>query len=222
MMNQWPGGLGAMPSGMPNVPPEMLSQMMRDPAMQQAMRAMLSNPQMMQAMLANHPMLQGMPEAQRAAVMQQMADPNVLNMAMTMMGQGMMGPGGGGAPHQQQQQQQPDYNALAQQLVLMGFPNVPGNIAALRASNGDLAGAIQQLQLQQLQQLFGAGQNNNNNAAPVPNFFGAPPVANPREAYAAQLLQLKDMGFPNESANLAALQQSQGNIDFAIERLLGA
>lgn len=45
--------------------------------------------------------------------------------------------------------------------------------------------------------------------------------ANPRETFATQLEQLRSMGFPNESANLAALQQAGGNIEFAIERLLG-
>lgn len=53
-------------------------------------------------------------------------------------------------------------------------------------------------------------------------FFVPPPPGNPREIYASQLEQLRAMGFPNEQANIAALQQSQGNIEFAIERLLNA
>jgi ubiquilin len=218
-MNQWPGGFGAMPGGMPNVPPQMMAQMMQDPRMQQAMQAMLSNPAMMQALMAQHPMLQGMPPEQRNAIMQQMADPNVINMAMTMMGQqGRMGAGTApvapAAPA--------NVDALAQQLVLMGFPDVQANTAALRAANGDAGMAIQQLQLQQLQQLFAGGGAAGGLPTPAANLFAAGPVGNPREVYAAQLQQLKDMGFPNESANLAALQQSQGNLDFAIERLLGA
>jgi ubiquilin len=217
-MQQWPGGFGAMPGGMPNVPPEMMQQMMQDPRARQAMQAMLSNPAMMQAVMAQHPMLQGMPAEQRNAVMQQMADPNMINLALGMMG-------GGGAPHPAPGPANVD--AQAQQLVLMGFPDAQANTAALRASNGDIGRAVQQLQLQQIQQMFGGGgaPTAGGGGAPFampPNFFGAPPVGNPREVYAAQLQQLKDMGFPNESANLAALQQSQGNIDFAIERLLGA
>nr|CAJ2481481.1 unnamed protein product [Leishmania braziliensis] len=52
----------------------------------------------------------------------------------------------------------------------------------------------------------------------------APPVpqGNPREVYREQLQLLRDMGFPNEEANIAALQQAQGNVQFALERLLGA
>lgn len=45
------------------------------------------------------------------------------------------------------------------------------------------------------------------------------PHGNPRDLYREQLRQLREMGFPNEEANLAALQQSHGNMDFAIERL---
>lgn len=49
-----------------------------------------------------------------------------------------------------------------------------------------------------------------------------PPQGNPREIYREQLQQLREMGFPNEDANIAALQQAQGNVQFALERLLGA
>ncbi|CBH15518.1 ubiquitin-like protein DSK2, putative [Trypanosoma equiperdum] len=62
---------------------------------------------------------------------------------------------------------------------------------------------------------------------PIPNLTGAPqggglsqPQGDPRVVYQSQLQQLRDMGFPNEEANIAALQQTQGNIHFAIERLL--
>ncbi|KAK7196714.1 ubiquitin-like protein [Novymonas esmeraldas] len=56
-----------------------------------------------------------------------------------------------------------------------------------------------------------------------PALFAPPvPQGNPREIYREQLQQLRDMGFPNEDANIAALQQAQGNVQFALERLLGA
>nr|CCC93653.1 putative ubiquitin-like protein DSK2 [Trypanosoma congolense IL3000] len=61
------------------------------------------------------------------------------------------------------------------------------------------------------------------NANPADAFqgFGLPQQqGDPRVLYQSQLQQLRDMGFPNEEANIAALRQSQGNIDFAIERLL--
>jgi ubiquilin len=64
-------------------------------------------------------------------------------------------------------------------------------------------------------------------AAPIagfsPSFFAPlPPQGNPREIYREQLQQLREMGFPNEDANIAALQQAQGNVQFALERLLGS
>lgn len=83
--------------------------------------------------------------------------------------------------------------------------------------------------MQQMQQMmqtmnrggFPAGNQPVQQTGPSP-FFVAPPAGNPREVYASQLEQLRAMGFPNEQANIAALQQSQGNIEFAIERLLNA
>eukprot|EP00924_Labyrinthula_sp_SR-Ha-C_P001066 maker-scaffold_7-snap-gene-12.46-mRNA-1 protein AED:0.00 eAED:0.00 QI:131/1/1/1/1/1/2/421/409 len=55
--------------------------------------------------------------------------------------------------------------------------------------------------------------------------FGASPVQTdsrpPEERFASQLQRLQDMGFPNREANLAALQASNGNLDMAIDRLLG-
>ena len=43
----------------------------------------------------------------------------------------------------------------------------------------------------------------------------------PRERYASQLTQMRDMGFTNEELNLQVLQQANGNVELAIERMLG-
>jgi ubiquilin len=58
---------------------------------------------------------------------------------------------------------------------------------------------------------FGMGQNSNNN--PQDN-------VDPKEKYKEQLAQLKDMGFINEEANIQVLKQCDGNVQFAIEKLL--
>ncbi|KAH9582020.1 Ubiquitin-associated domain [Trypanosoma melophagium] len=86
--------------------------------------------------------------------------------------------------------------------------------------------------MQQMMQMMGGGspgQNSpflgqRNTQLPNPSMSaGFPsPQGDPRVIYQSQLQQLRDMGFPNEEANLAALQQAQGNLDFAIERLLNA
>lgn len=72
-------------------------------------------------------------------------------------------------------------------------------------------------------------------SAPPPNFASlfTPPAAaagasagagvstqDPKEKYASQLQQMKDMGFINEQANLQALIATNGNVEAAVERLL--
>lgn len=50
-----------------------------------------------------------------------------------------------------------------------------------------------------------------------------PPVSRDlRVIYGQQLQEIKDMGFPNEEAILIALEQTQGNISFAVDRLINA
>lgn len=66
-------------------------------------------------------------------------------------------------------------------------------------------------------------------AAPFMNPFAPPPVAptppappaDPATLYAPQLQQLRDMGFFDEEANLRAIQSTRGNVNAAVERLLG-
>lgn len=48
-----------------------------------------------------------------------------------------------------------------------------------------------------------------------------PVVADPEVAYAAQIQQLADMGFTNRRDAIAALQATGGNVQIAVERLLG-
>lgn len=53
--------------------------------------------------------------------------------------------------------------------------------------------------------------------------FAPPPVqGDPREVYRQQLQEMREMGFPSEEANLIALQQAQGNVSFAVDRLLNS
>ena len=50
--------------------------------------------------------------------------------------------------------------------------------------------------------------------------FGAPADTRPpRERYANELNQLKEMGFSDEATNLQILEQCNGNVNLAIERL---
>lgn len=58
----------------------------------------------------------------------------------------------------------------------------------------------------------------------MPAASGATPAAPaqpPAERFAAQLRQLRDMGFYDEAAAITALTATNGNVQLAIERLLG-
>lgn len=61
--------------------------------------------------------------------------------------------------------------------------------------------------MQQMMQMQGMGGGMGGNARP------------PRERYATELNQLKEMGFTDEETNLQMLQQCNGNVNLAIERL---
>eukprot|EP00968_Pinguiococcus_pyrenoidosus_P014423 scaffold1307_cov200-Pinguiococcus_pyrenoidosus.AAC.112 len=50
----------------------------------------------------------------------------------------------------------------------------------------------------------------------------APQEQDPRERYATQLTALRDMGFSDDERNLQALIATHGDINGAVERLLGA
>ena len=44
----------------------------------------------------------------------------------------------------------------------------------------------------------------------------------PEELYATQLLQLEEMGFFDRAENIRALRATNGNVNAAVERLLGS
>lgn len=47
------------------------------------------------------------------------------------------------------------------------------------------------------------------------------PSAPPEERFKDQLKALNDMGFVNKEVNIQALEQTGGNVEAAIERILG-
>eukprot|EP01087_Luapelamoeba_hula_P015367 TRINITY_DN4585_c0_g2_i2.p1 TRINITY_DN4585_c0_g2~~TRINITY_DN4585_c0_g2_i2.p1 ORF type:complete len:161 (-),score=42.87 TRINITY_DN4585_c0_g2_i2:75-509(-) len=65
----------------------------------------------------------------------------------------------------------------------------------------------------------GSGGGGGGGAAPAPFTAFAPPTTTTQD-YTEQLQQLRDMGFINTEANLAALRASGGNVNAAVERLL--
>lgn len=88
---------------------------------------------------------------------------------------------------------------------------------------------------QQMMQQFMQGGGGMGSGFPFPGAagFGAPAAApqvapaapalsqaDLKQKYASEIQQLKDMGFCNEDTNATVLQQTNGNVEAAVERLL--
>ena len=193
------GGVG----GMPNL--SQMAQMVQNPQMQQMMQTITSNPAMLDMMAASDPQLRTFLEnpqmramLSNPALMQQMMNPETWN-AMShvqsvagMMG-GMGGMGGGGG---------------------FGQP-ITGRPAPAPAP---LPAGLQGVDFSQF---LGGNGNGRNRAAPAPAPSPAAPLADPAVTYASQIQQLRDMGFSDQPAMIRALIATQGNVNAAVERLLG-
>ncbi|ORC93155.1 ubiquitin-like protein [Trypanosoma theileri] len=111
----------------------------------------------------------------------------------------------------------------------MGMQSVLNNPVLLQHTMQLMSNPAFMQQMMQMMNSGSPGQNSpflgqTNTQLPNPLMSAGFPSqqGDPRVIYQSQLQQLREMGFPNEEANLAALQQAQGNLDFAIERLLNA
>jgi ubiquilin len=205
------GGLGGGLGGMGGMDPQMLAAMMQNPMMQQMMMQMMQDPQVLAQMAQQLPpgidpqMLAGMfsNPAFQQMMGQMMADPNMMQQMMAggFGGGGFGGGGGGGMP------------ALA---GMMGNPLLTG--PPLGQANappaGGEQGAVQAQQLAAALQMLNAGGGMG---------FGQPaqPAQAPELRYATQLAALNDMGFFDPQQNLQALVATGGNVNAAVERLLG-
>jgi ubiquilin len=196
------GGGAAAAGGFPGLPPGMDLQqvfaMMQNPAVQQMMNQVMSNPALMQAMMANNPMLQQM-AAGNPMFAQAMQDPQFMNsmFAGGMPGAPPAGAAGGAAP------QQPDLNALLQNLgAFQAGGGGGGGAGGAAGGAGDLAGLLAALGGQP------AGAAAQNSAIP------------PEQRFANQLDQLGEMGFVERDRCVAALLATNGNVPAAVERLL--
>eukprot|EP00755_Sulcionema_specki_P007974 Sspe_Gene.39659::Locus_19121_Transcript_1_1_Confidence_1.000_Length_1308::g.39659::m.39659/K04523/UBQLN, DSK2; ubiquilin len=173
------------------------------PSQQQMMASMMQNPAFLE--MCNQMMAQMMqnPNMTYEQQMQQML-PQILPMMMQ-------------SPQFQQMTQQLASNPEMMQQMMGSLPQMQAMMGGAGAGAGAGAGSA------------GAAPGAGAGVNPMMNLFaGMSQPQQPqdpaalRERYATQLQQLKDMGFPNEEANLAALQAAQGNVEFALERLLRA
>eukprot|EP00741_Cyanophora_paradoxa_P006092 tig00000983_g5907.t1 len=185
------GGGGRRGGGEPN------------PAMQQMMSTMLSNPQFVESMMDANPFVREMAAANpqlrtmltNPEFLRSLSNPQTLSAMMQL--QSAMG-------------------TLQQAGLFPGAPGAPGGASA--AGGGAAGGAPLDMaaMMQGLQGLMGGMGGMGGMGASPP-----PPAGPPEEVYAGQLRQLEDMGFLERDANLAALTATRGNVQAAVDRLLG-
>eukprot|EP01007_Sphenomonas_quadrangularis_P003311 NODE_634_length_1285_cov_149.711165_g500_i0.p1 GENE.NODE_634_length_1285_cov_149.711165_g500_i0~~NODE_634_length_1285_cov_149.711165_g500_i0.p1 ORF type:complete len:315 (+),score=59.79 NODE_634_length_1285_cov_149.711165_g500_i0:64-1008(+) len=194
------GGLGAMPPGAAAGGAGLdLASLLGNPAVQQMMQNMTQS--MAQTGTTGIPGATGPANSPFGP----MGLPMDLNTIMALMGNPMV----------QTMMQQMLANPQLMQTMLQSNPMLSQMMAA--ANPQAQADAANPLFMQNMMQLLG-GAGMAPFAAGVPP-VGAAPASGP-DAYRRQLDQMREMGFPNEQANLVALQQCGGNVEMAIDRLL--
>ena len=232
-MSSGPSAAGPNPFGMPPVAgmPPTLGAMMQNPAMQSMMQQMMSDPVMMQQMIDSNPMLRQMMDA-NPQMRSMLSDPAFLQMAtnpavmqamqsaqMPQAGQGAQAgfplffpppPGAFGAPAL------PAAGTAANGAPNVDFGNLLSNMGVATYSSGPPPPAPASW-LDESPQPSGASSSSTSGSAST----ATPPEPTANARYATQLTQLQNMGFSDEAANLEALAQSGGNLNAAVERLLG-
>ena len=224
------GGMGGMGGGAGGMPPGMdMAQMMQlvsegerhvrccddsraarqmqNPAVQQGVQQMMQNPAIMQALMQSNPMVQQM-AASNPMLAAALNDPALMQQMLAMQSAaglgGSMGTGAGVAAGAQM----PDLASFVQQMQGAG-----AGAGAGAAGGGAAAGGVPP-NLQQMLASLGAGG--------MPGAAAAADDGVPaEERFATQLDQLGDMGFTDRDRCIEVLRQVNGNVNAAVERMLG-
>ncbi|CAI9543484.1 unnamed protein product [Staurois parvus] len=202
--------------------PQLMQSMISAPYMRSMMQTLAQNPDFAAQMIGNIPILAGNPQLQEQlrlqlpAFLQQMQNPEALSVisnpramqALLQIQQGL-------------QTLQTEAPGLLSSFGTFSIPGVPPASSGSTApdnttsssppSSASPAGGssnAQQQMMQQMIQLLAGG--------------GAPQGQTPEVRFQSQLDQLNAMGFINREANLQALIATGGDINAAIERLLGS
>jgi len=208
--------------------PTLMSQMMSAPYMQGIFRGLQDNPDQAAAILSNNPMFAGNP-----ALQQQMSTmmPQLLQQMQNPQTQQLMSNPEALAAIMQIQQGMDRLRAAAPDLYQsMGLPSLPPNLVPSPAAAGSpgtpaapsgsttgsagptpaaAPGQPNQEQFSQfMTQMMGQMRAGN-------------PEQAPEERFASQLDQLASMGFVDRQANIQALIATMGDVNAAVERLLG-
>merc|ERR1719322_268078 len=206
--------------------PTLMSQMMSAPYMQGIFRGLQDNPEQAAAILSNNPMFAGNP-----ALQQQMASmmPQLLQQMQNPQTQQLMSNPEALAAIMQIQQGMDRLRAAAPDLYQsMGLPSLPPNLVPNPAAAGSTststapAGAT----TGSTGSAPAAGQPNPDQFAQfMTQMMGQMRAGNPEqppeERFASQLDQLASMGFVDRQANIQALIATMGDVNAAVERLLG-
>ncbi|XP_042682766.1 ubiquilin-1 isoform X1 [Centrocercus urophasianus] len=200
--------------------PQLMQNMLSAPYMRSMMQSLSQNPDLAVQMMLNNPLFAGNPQLQEQmrqqlpTFLQQMQNPDTLS--------AMSNPRAMQALLQIQQGLQtlateapgliPGFNPGLGGLGSTGAPtgsNVPSSVPSdsTNPASGAAEPSHQQFVQQMLQALAGAN---------------AQQFQNPEVRFQQQLEQLSAMGFLNREANLQALIATGGDINAAIERLLGS
>ena len=210
--------------GMPGMNPGQMGQMMNNPQYQQAMNALLNNPQVLNQVL-NSPEIRPLLE-QNPQIRQILQDPQARQLLLNpqllqRMGQLGGGLGQGGA--------NPFAGGLGglsdlNNINVTQNPNTRlGDLFSQwmeRERNGGNTGSgSAQPQPQPQQPIFGGQQ-----PRPQPVYQQIPqpdPNVDYKEKYKDQIAQIKDMGIDDEEKIIEALKQCDGNVQYALNRLFG-
>ncbi|KAM4664986.1 ubiquilin-4 [Discoglossus pictus] len=200
--------------------PQLMQSMMTAPYMRSMMQALSQNPDFAAQMMVNIPVFSGNPQLQEQlrhqmpVFLQQMQNPESLSImtnpramqALLQIQQGL-------------QTLQTEAPGLISGLGNTGIPGMPPMSSGSTASDNPVSSTptsaspaggssnAQQQMMQQMIQLLAGGNSQ---------------VQGPEMRFQPQLEQLNAMGFINREANLQALIATGGDINAAIERLLGS
>eukprot|EP00922_Rhytidocystis_sp_ex-Travisia-forbesii_P053334 GHVS01079086.1.p1 GENE.GHVS01079086.1~~GHVS01079086.1.p1 ORF type:complete len:425 (-),score=107.75 GHVS01079086.1:278-1552(-) len=208
------GGMGGGMAGMAGMDPQFLQQMMSSPMVQNMMQEVMSNPDMLRSMTQNNPMLQQM--VGNPMLQQMLSDPQTIQAALQM-----------NQAYAQGQQQQATLQGTAGTTTTTTTGNTTttttdGSAGAQVAPGGAPAAGTGNFAEMIMQQMQNNPQLMAQMMAMGGGGMGAPPVSNmnPADRFSSQLTQLQEMGFIDRESNIQALQETNGDVNAAIGRLL--
>ena len=202
------GGLGGL-GGMPGMNPENLGQMMNNPQTQQAMNAILNNPEALNQVLNSpemRPLLEQNPQLrqmfQDPQMRQLLLNPQFLQRMAQLEGEGGEGEGEGeGFGEENITVSQTPNTRLGECFTQW--------MSGQRQGTGSSSGGVQPQQHRPQHQ-------------PVFQQFPQPdPNVDYKEKYKDQIAQIKEMGIDDEEKIIDALKKCDGNVQYALNRLFG-